>query len=290
MTQTIRLGDLLVRAGVVNEQQLNAALGEQKKWGGRLGTILVRMGALSEDLLVKALSKQLGIPRANLDAAQVPPQILERLDKATCEKYNVVPLQYVQDRRALMMGVSDPFHVVAMDDLSRRVGLRIEPYLAGETAIAHTIARLYGGVTSLEQAKPLEEEPLKLVGNDGMTLRKSMTEIEADHRAKQAARAAASMAPTPAPQATTQFPTGGWPLTTPPQAAPSSFQTGGWPRTTPPQQAGGTTPPQGAEAQTLDELDRLAKRQAKALRAILELLIEKGVLSREEYLAWVNAR
>lgn len=283
MTQTIRLGDLLVRAGVVSEQQLNAALGEQKKWGGRLGTILVRMGALSEDLLVKALSKQLGIPRANLDAAQVPQQILERLDRATCEKYNVVPLQYVQDRRALMMGVSDPFHVVAMDDLSRRVGLRIEPYLAGETAISHTIARLYGGVTTLEAAKPLEEEPLKLVGNDGMTLRKSVTQIEAEHRAQQAAKAAASMAPsssaTQPPQATTSsFPS--------PSPGVSAFQTGGWQRTTPPV----TATPQAAETQSLDELDRLAKRQAKALRAILELLIEKGVLSREEYLAWVNAR
>jgi hypothetical protein len=52
--------------------------------------------------------------------------------------------------------------------------------------------------------------------------------------------------------------------------------------------------PTGAEARSagegLDELDRLAKRQAKALRAILELLIEKGVLTREEYLAYVNAR
>lgn len=263
MSQTIRLGDLLVRAGVIGEPQLNAALAEQKKWGGRLGTILVRMGALSEDLLVKALSKQLGIPRANLDAASVPTAILERLDRAICEKYNVVPLSYVQDRRALMMGVSDPFHVVAMDDLSRRVGLRIEPYLAGETAIAQAIARIYGGMTSLEQATSLEDEPLRLVGNDGQSLQ----------RHPRPATNGPSGPPGLAPLAA---------RTTPPMA------TTGLPRTTPPT-AAGTQPPMDAGAATLEELDRLAMRQAKALRAVLELLIEKGVLSREEYLAWVNA-
>ena len=56
----IRLGDLLIRAGVVNDGQLNAALAEQKQWGGRLGTILVRMGALSEDLLGQHLGSLVG--------------------------------------------------------------------------------------------------------------------------------------------------------------------------------------------------------------------------------------
>ena len=60
MTQPIRLGDLLVRANVISEVQLQQALAEQQRWGGRLGGILVRMGLLTEDLLVKALSKQLG--------------------------------------------------------------------------------------------------------------------------------------------------------------------------------------------------------------------------------------
>lgn len=255
MTQTIRLGDLLVRAGVISETQLHAALAEQKKWGGRLGTILVRMGALSEDLLVKALSKQLGIPRANLDAASVPPQLLQRLERSLCEKYNVVPLQYVSDRRALMMAVSDPFNVVAMDDLSRRVGLRIEPFLAGETAIAQTIARIFGGITAVDTAE-VSDGGMKFVGNDGNTLVKSRAQLEAEHRAKQAARAA----------------------TLPPTS-----------QTSPP----GTIPPSradGSSAGGSEELDRLARKQVKAVRAIVELLIEKGVLTREEYLAWMNMR
>ena len=89
----IRLGDLLIRAAVVNEAQLNAALAEQQKWGGRLGTILVRMGALSEDLLVKALSRQLNIPRAAIganDPLTIPKAILARVERAVCERTVIV--------------------------------------------------------------------------------------------------------------------------------------------------------------------------------------------------------
>src|SRR3981189_3439826 len=62
----IRIGDLLVKAGVITELQLKAALAEQQQWGGKLGDILVRMEFLTEEVLVRALSKQTGIARADL--------------------------------------------------------------------------------------------------------------------------------------------------------------------------------------------------------------------------------
>src|SRR5207245_5322013 len=62
----IKIGDLLVRAGVITELQLKAALAEQQQWGGKLGDILVRMEFLTEEVLVRALSKQTGIARADL--------------------------------------------------------------------------------------------------------------------------------------------------------------------------------------------------------------------------------
>src|SRR5919204_6477003 len=76
----IRIGDLLVKAGVITELQLKAALAEQQQWGGKLGDILVRMEFLTEEVLVRALSKQTGIARADLSGegdkaalAAVPP-------------------------------------------------------------------------------------------------------------------------------------------------------------------------------------------------------------------------
>ena len=82
----IKLGELLIKANVLQESQLKAALAEQAKWGGKLGEILVRMNLVSEDILVRALSKQLAIPAVNLDAVkeirrQLPEGLLDDSSK-----------------------------------------------------------------------------------------------------------------------------------------------------------------------------------------------------------------
>lgn len=140
----MKLGELLLKAGVVNELQLQTALAEQQRWGGRLGTILVRMGALTEDLLVKALCKQLNLPRADLSRIHVPASILERINEEVCDRYGVMPLLYDPNSKSLACAVSDPYNVVMLDDLSRRVGLNIVPMLAGETQIRTTVAAFFG--------------------------------------------------------------------------------------------------------------------------------------------------
>lgn len=246
MTQ-IRLGDLLIKAGVVNDAQLNAALNEQRQWGGRLGAILVRMGALSEDLLVKALSRQLNIPRAQIgptDAIQVPAQILERIDKATCEKGLLLPVQYVQERRTLQVAVADPFNVVAIDDLSRRVGLRIEPLIAGETMVLQAIARVFGGGGGFDNSVSGDDPGMAFVNNSGGNLGRS---------------------PQPAPTVPTA----------PPQPAPTLA---------PPLSASQTGAPRPAQ----DDLRVLADQQLRAVRALVELLVERGVISAAELQAWMG--
>lgn len=233
MARTMRLGDLLLRAGVVSHEQLQQALGQQERWGGKLGTILVRMGALSEDLLVKALSRQLNIPRADLTQINIPPPLRSRLTKEVCEEYNVIPLRYDPDKRAVLLAVSDPFNVVVLDDLSRRINLKIEPQLAGEMQIADAIKQQYGAGVSASG----EGTGLRLLNNQNATLIKRRDDI----------------APKDAPVAS----------------------------------------PVGSLAESgarLDELEKLAQKQSKAVRAVLELLVEKGVLTREEYMAWVSRR
>jgi hypothetical protein len=141
---------MLLRAGVVNELQLNAALAEQRKWGGKLGQILVRMGALSEDLLVMALARQLTVPRADLTQVQaIPDALRQRLDRAMCEKLRVLPLAYIAERKALQVAMSDPFDVRTLDELRMRLNLKIEPLLAGEQAILEAVRRTYGATSSM---------------------------------------------------------------------------------------------------------------------------------------------
>jgi len=68
----IRIGDLLVKAGVITDLQLKAALAGAIAWGGKLGDILVRMEFITEEVLVRALSKQTGIARARPSPARRP--------------------------------------------------------------------------------------------------------------------------------------------------------------------------------------------------------------------------
>lgn len=229
----MRLGDMLLSAKVVTELQLNAAIAEQQRWGGKLGQILVRMGALTEELLVLALCRQLNLPRADLDAIQnVPEALKERLDRATCERYHILPLAYVAERRAMQLAMSDPFDVVAADDLTRMLGTRIEPFLAGDTALSSAIRRLYSATSSGTLAHH-GSEPMSLMDNAGN------------------ARA------NPAPKA---------PASTPPVAVAA------------PAAAAPAAPPPAPLADFAGRVDE----QVRAVRAVAELLMERGVIRPDE--------
>src|SRR3954468_22752503 len=101
---TIKLGELLIKANVLQETQLKSALAEQQKWGGKLGDILVRMSLVTEDLLIRALSKQLGIPAANLDAVQgIPPHVRTRVPANVARDLGVLPIQLRDEGKTLLV-------------------------------------------------------------------------------------------------------------------------------------------------------------------------------------------
>lgn len=151
----MRLGEMLVKAGVTTELNINAALAEQRQWGGKLGQILVRMGAVSEALVVMALSRQLGIPTLDLSTLEgLPEALVQRMPRALCEQYRALPLQYVTERRVLRIAMADPHDVVAGDDIQRIFGARLEPLIVGEQALAAAIRRLFGAQSSQVLAEP----------------------------------------------------------------------------------------------------------------------------------------
>lgn len=169
MTSKIKLGELLLQVKLLEETQLQAALAEQKKWGGRLGDILVRMKFIEEDALMKALSTQLGIPLVNLDALQsVPENVLSRLPLAVAQKHRAVPLQVSEDKRQMVVAMEEPQNLRAVDELAKVTQWRISPCLAKSAAISRAIERFYraefqaGAVkassppTVLDSSAPLE--------------------------------------------------------------------------------------------------------------------------------------
>lgn len=166
MAQRIKLGELLVRAGVLDEPRLTSALAEQKRWGGRLGKILVNMGYMSEDLLVKALSKQLGIPRADFASMNLPPDLIEKMDPDFLHEHVVCPVAFDPQRRLLTLAMADPTQSSPLDALRFKTGMRVEPLIAGEGQIGQAIEKLMDhGAPSLsierasERPERLSERP-----------------------------------------------------------------------------------------------------------------------------------
>ena len=180
---TIKLGDLLVKAKVLQESQLKSALAEQAKWGGRLGEILVRMNLLTEDVLVRALSKQLAIPAVNLDAIQgVAPHVKAKIPLDVARDLQAVPMQLRDDGRTLVVAMSEPQNIKSTDLLRSRSGCRIVAQLAGHTSIQRAMARFYEGEADVSDY----EGSFKLVDAQGRTVVKSVAEVERQATAKPA--------------------------------------------------------------------------------------------------------
>ncbi len=268
MERRIKLGELLIRAGLITELQLKAALAQQKQWGGRLGQILVQLNFISEDILVKGLAKLMKLPVADFDQVSVPPAVLSRFDPADCQSRAYLPLQYNGAEKTLLVAFADVNDLALIDDLRYRHSLTIRPALAGENTLQAAIRRVFYGET-FDTTVRGDEPGLKLVNNQGGTLIKKRSEIEAQRRPAAASSPMATgveRAPAGLPQAQT------------PWAAPP-----------PPPVAQPLAPPVQAVAndrmtQLIAQLEQSQKRQSQAVKTVLELLIAHGVFTRDEFL------
>src|SRR5438105_10861942 len=105
-----RIGQLLTELGVVDEHQLQSALGHQKQWGGKLGAILVQKGFCKEPEVVVALSKHLGMQSVKLADAQIDSRAVKFVSRQIAEKLHVFPYEVsgVGRGEVVTIAMSDP--------------------------------------------------------------------------------------------------------------------------------------------------------------------------------------
>jgi type IV pilus assembly protein PilB len=143
MAHNLRLGDLLVDAGLIDEFQLEAALGHQRRFGNRLGVALVRLGFLREEDLLATLGRQLGLPVVRLAGKRIAPEVLERVPASLMEKHGCLPL-FVRregDLEALYLGTADPTDRGALEDIARAARLPVRPVLVAPTDLHEAVSR-----------------------------------------------------------------------------------------------------------------------------------------------------
>jgi len=138
-----RLGVILVREGLITPEQRDQALESQILSGGRFGTNLVDMKLLTVDRLGHYLSVQHGLPVASYeDLISVPEEVAQRVPKAHCARYKVFPLAI--DSKVLHLAMLDPDDLVAIDELTFLLGLRIQPYVAPQLRLLQVLEKRHG--------------------------------------------------------------------------------------------------------------------------------------------------
>ncbi|WP_225073686.1 type IV-A pilus assembly ATPase PilB [Desulfuromonas sp. CSMB_57] len=166
-----RLGELLVRHGLVSDQQLNQALEDQKSQGGRLGTSLVKLGFAKEEELSAFLAKQYGMPSINLSDFEIEHEIIRLVAPEIAQKYQVVPVN--RAGASLIVAMSDPSNLFAIDDLKFMTGFNIEVVVATESSIKAAIDKYYDQSSSLAMVMDdLDDIDLEVVDeHDDVNLR-----------------------------------------------------------------------------------------------------------------------
>ena len=163
-----RLGELLVRNNLITKEQLTKALEEQKESGGqtRLGAILIKNGLISEPDLTSFLSKQYGVPSINLAEFEVDPAVIKTIPVEIAQKYQIIPVNRAGS--TLIIAMSDPSNIFAIDDIKFMTGYNVEVVVASETAIKTCIDKYYDQSASLADVmSDLDNlEDLELIGEE----------------------------------------------------------------------------------------------------------------------------
>jgi type IV pilus assembly protein PilB len=257
----LKLGQILLSKELISPEQLASALGEQERWGSRLGMTLVRMGFIEEEALIRVLAGQLRLPVARIRGKSVNSDVLEFVPVELAEKYRCLPL-FVREEggaKTLFLAMEDPSDLEAMDELAFRIGQKLRPVLVAPTELEDALQRHYHGATLMggcTDALP----PVRVSQRPDPEEAETAPELPPLDTllAPELEPSAVDSDPDPDPE---------------PEPAPE-----------PDSLSGAALDPQVAPADEADS-DRELSQGLEArviLRALAQLLVEKGVISRDE--------
>jgi type IV pilus assembly protein PilB len=262
-----RLGDLLIEAGLLTEQQLKAALNEQRKWGGRLGRTVVELGFVTETAIGQMLARQLELPSIDLDTAPLPEDAPKWLRLDLCERYGVFPVATNPSVRTISVATSDPTNLEHLQAIEFATNQKVTPIVATASAIERAIRKYYFGEAPPSAPRPAAVAPEKPAEKPAPHV--SSTSFELDEllgeprpTGEHAVLHIPISTPTPAP------------LTA--QAMSNALEVS-------------LRREIAVLREKIDALEELNGSQVRALRVLLELLIESGLVTRDEYLEKLHA-
>lgn len=142
---SLPLGERLIKAGLISEDQLQVALKEQSRNDEPLGRILVNLGLISEGVLRDTLGESLGHDAIDLATAIPDPDALKMVPKNIARRYSMLPINFDKNEKVLTLAMADTFNIVAIDQVAATLGsgIGISTLMAGEAEIEAAIEQFY---------------------------------------------------------------------------------------------------------------------------------------------------
>jgi hypothetical protein len=138
------LGALLVREGLITNEQLETALIDQQGTGLRLGELLVQWGWVESSAISRALAEQYEMEFVDLDATEIDRAAAQLLSARDARHYDAIPIRHVGDEDGhLLVGVADPTDVGACDELREKLGGAVTLVVVDQTELHRALAREY---------------------------------------------------------------------------------------------------------------------------------------------------
>jgi type IV pilus assembly protein PilB len=136
-----KLGEILVERGVIDEAQLEVAIREQRRLGGKLGRILIDLGLVTDDELSNALGQQTGVQQVDVDKVRPTDEALALVAEELAREYEILPLRIEGD--GLVVAMANPTDISAIDRIQRYTDLFVRVVSAPRRQLQRAIARAY---------------------------------------------------------------------------------------------------------------------------------------------------
>lgn len=174
-----RLGDILIDAGVISQEQLKTALSVQKEKGLKLGETLIELDFTTEVEIANALHRQLNYDYIVLSERRVDKDIIKLVGEEILRKNSVMPFEFKQGSpNILRVAMSNPLDLSAIDDLAIVTNFQIEPAVATTQDIAAAIDKYYGNIEALKVAQRYTEERDSYIRTEPLTQDIQSEEVE----------------------------------------------------------------------------------------------------------------
>jgi type IV pilus assembly protein PilB len=144
-----QLGQILIELGLISPEQLESALNEHQKTPKALGRVLIDLGMIKEADLVRALAEQVGLEFVDLSDTQIDPASTALLPEALARRYRALPIGERDGK--LLVAMSDPANVYALDDIRTITGREVQPVVATSADVEQAIQKFAGLDSQVEQ-------------------------------------------------------------------------------------------------------------------------------------------